>query len=80
MSDDHLQEYSDVLENLGLEPLGISRGEEFHVGTAYIGGDAITRIEEMMGGEMPHELKDLIHLVIERCAHKTGPQPSFEMV
>lgn len=75
---DHYDEISDALTGLGLEPLGFSRGEEFHVGAAYIGGDAITRIEEMMGGEMPHELKDLIHLVIERCAHKTDPQPSFE--
>lgn len=80
MSDHHYQASSDALEALGLEPLGFSRGEEFHVGTAYIGGDAITRIEEMMGGEMPSELKDLIHLVVERCAHKTGPQPSFEMM
>jgi hypothetical protein len=80
MSDDHYQASSDALEGLGLEPLGFSRGEEFHVGAAYIGGDTITRIEEMMGGEMPSELKDLIHLVVERCAHKTGPQPSFEML
>lgn len=75
---DHHDEFSEALAGIGLEPIGMSRGEDFHVATAYIGGDAITRIEELMGSEMPFELKDLIHLVIERCAHKTGPQPSFE--
>ncbi|NTF17237.1 hypothetical protein G6L37_02175 [Agrobacterium rubi] len=71
------QELSQALEAMGLDPVGMSRDEEFIVATARIGGDAITRIEEMMGGEMPYELKDLIHLVVERCAHMTGPQPSF---
>lgn len=80
MSDDRYDEYSSALESLGLGPVGFSRSEEFHVGVAYIGGDAITRIEDMMGGEMPPEFKDLIHLIVERCAHQTGPQPSFEIV
>ena len=75
---DHYDEMSQALAGIGLEPIGISRDEEFLVATAHIGGDAISRIEDMMGGEMPFELKDLIHLVIERCAHKTGPQPSIE--
>lgn len=75
---DHYEILSTALAGIGLEPIGISRDEEFIISTAYIGGDVITRIEEMMGGEMPYELKDLIHLVIERCAHKTGPQPGFD--
>jgi hypothetical protein len=78
MSEQHYEIFSDALETIGLGSLGFSRSEEFHVAAAHIGGDAITRIEEMMGGEMPHELKDLIHLLVERCAHKTGPQPSLE--
>ena len=75
---DHCEEFSTALAGIGLEPVGISRDEEFIIATAHIGGDAISQIEEMMGGEMPFELKDLIHLVIERCAHRTGPQAGLD--
>ena len=72
-------EYNEKLQALGLPSIDGSRDENFHVMAAHISGDAISRIEEMMGGEMPGYLKDLIHVVIERSAHLTGPEPSFEM-
>jgi hypothetical protein len=74
---DRIDNISETLQALGLPSTGGARDENFYVMAAHISGDAISRIEETMGGEMPSELKELVHLVIERSAHLTGPQPSF---
>jgi hypothetical protein len=76
---DNYEEVSQTLARLGLDPIGFSRSEEFHVAMGQIGAEAIARIEELMEGEMPSEFKDLIHLVIERAGHKTGPQLTIEV-
>lgn len=75
---DHIEEMSKVLEGLGLDPIGFTRSEEFHVEAATIGSETIRRIEELMDSEMSDELKDLIYMVVERSAHLTGPHLVFE--
>lgn len=76
---DHYDEISQALTGLGLPQIGFSRSEEFHVAMGEIGDDVISRIETLMEGDMPSEFKDLIHLVIERTAHNTGPQITIEV-
>jgi len=66
-----------ALEDIGLVSTGGARDENFYLAAARISDETVASIEEMMGGEMPRDLRNILHLVIERSANLTGPQPVF---
>lgn len=63
-----------ALTDLGLEQVGIARDQLFFEELGSAVDEFKGKIEEMMGGEMPEEIKDLLYAVVERSAHMTGPQ------
>lgn len=69
-----------ALEASGLPQVGgISRDLAFHAAVGSVSDDLIRRIGLLMGGEVSATHAHLLHGVIERIAHATGPQLTIDM-
>lgn len=67
-----------TLETAGLPQVGgISRDLGFHAAVGNITEETLRRVSLLMGGEVSEEHAALIHGVLERVAHATGPQLVF---
>lgn len=64
----------DFLREASMEGAGTSRDEVFFVAVAALADDVVNRIEGLMGGDMPEDIKNSLYAVLEGAAHKTGPQ------
>lgn len=68
-----------ALEASGLPQVGgISRDLAFHAAVGNVADDLVRRIGLMMGGEVSATHAHLLHGLIERVAHATGPQLTIE--
>jgi len=68
-----------ALEASGLPQVGgISRDLAFHAAVGNVADDLIRRIGLMMGGEVSATHAHLLHGIVERVAHATGPQLTIE--
>jgi len=69
-----------ALEASGLPQVGgISRDLAFHAAVGNVADELIRRIGLMMGGEVSATHAHLLHGVVERVAHATGPQLTIEV-
>jgi hypothetical protein len=69
-----------ALEASGLPQVGgISRDLAFHAAVGNVADDLIRRIGLLMGGEVSATHAHLLHGIVERVAHATGPQLTIEV-
>ncbi|PTX52588.1 hypothetical protein IQ03_03992 [Gemmobacter caeni] len=69
-----------ALEASGLPQVGgISRDLAFHAAVGNVADDLTRRIGLLMGGEVSATHAQLLHGIVERVAHATGPQITIEI-